>query len=336
MSPLRGYTCPPWVPTKGTQNTIDHCLGKCPHPCVAPPLLAAIYEAERRNHHQGAYISASMLAGGGCRRQTYYERYNDFFEIPRRRFWPFRGTLIHRIVEDAQGAVEQYGWMQEIRMTVPLTYPDDPAPIFDADDNVVGFDDTQPLVITMGGTCDMYNPYQRLLMDCKSMADAKADMFIRQTKGLDEYWIQQLNIYRWLISKTELTKEHKKEFKRLGLPALKGKFFPAPEELVIQAVGMMDIPRTGMPYMTKAKGWGKGVEKHTIPAIPVQPLEEIEAFVKQEAYKWYRHLILKELPEPVPKSERWKCMNCPFNAEILPGGRCLPNAAEGEPNEKEG
>lgn len=342
--PLKGYTCPPGVPTAGQRNPVSHCLGSCPHPCVSPPLLAAIYQAEQRNHHKGAYLSASMLAGGGCRRQTVYERFEDFYEVPRRRYWPFRGTMAHRIVEDAAGLVEPYGWMQELRMSVPLHFPDLPAPIFDENDDFTGtFNDAEHLVIDLGGTTDAYklgltgltpirfiDPTTTRLDDYKTMADAKADMVIRGTKGgsfnknVEDYWVWQTNIYSWLIANTPIDRKWRAKLRKAGIRVPRGMtHFPRPTEIHIQGIGMMEIPLTGMPYMPQ-----RARESYEIEAIPVLPMEEVEQFIRENAMLWYKYLVLREeMPPVLPKSEGWKCKNCPFNGDVIEGERCHPSEA---------
>ena len=135
--PLVGYICPSGVPTAGERHDVSFCVGECPHPCVAPPLLLAMYQAEHTNYHQGDYISASMLSGGGCNRKTYFERFEPFYELAGKRYWPFRGTIAHRIIEDATEA-DEYGWIQEIRCEVELVFPGEPDPIFDKDNNFTG------------------------------------------------------------------------------------------------------------------------------------------------------------------------------------------------------
>jgi len=323
--PLKGYTCPPGMPTAGNRNDVEWCLAKCPHPCVAPPLLAAMYEAEVSNHHTGAYISASMLAGNNCGRQTVFERTYDFYEHPTRRYWPFRGTHCHTIIEGAAPRIAKYGWLQEMRMQVPLVYADEPAPIFDDQGGFTGkFDENAPLTITLGGTLDAYNPKEPPypLWDMKSTADAKAEMLIKGQKGgtysknLEDRWVIQTNVYRWMVSKTEIPSAIKRRLK------LKGKYFPAPEFLGIQALGMMAIPRTGIPYLFKK---GRQEELYHIDDVPVLPLEEIETLVRREALKWYRWLVLGEMPPVVEEERAWMCKSCPFNGELIPGERCFPN-----------
>jgi hypothetical protein len=93
-------------------------------------MLASMWANDHNNIHQGDYISASMLSGGDCARKVQLERYEPFWEIPGRRYWGFRGTLVHRMFEDAAGLIEKYGWMLEFRMQVDLPY-DLPAPVFE-------------------------------------------------------------------------------------------------------------------------------------------------------------------------------------------------------------
>lgn len=323
---LKGYVCPPESPTAGNRNDATHCLSGCPHPCVSPPLLAAIWSAEQRNHHQGAYISASMLSGGGCRRQVFYERFFDFYESPRRRWWPFRGSMAHRIVEDAGGVVEPYGWLQELRMAVPLEFPDERAPIYDAEGNLTGqFSDTEHLVVTLGGTTDAYNPFLKAIHDYKTMADMKVAGFIKGQMGgkysphFGDSWVIQLNIYRWLIAHTPITRKWKNKFKKHGLTPPAGKFFPAPEELKIQGIGMMEIPQTGNRYTPMRSG-----ESFEIDPIPVLPLDEIEQIIRAGALQWYDALVLGHIPPVAPKKDQWMCKSCPFNGELIEGERCFP------------
>lgn len=134
--PLQGFRCPPGSETPGQRNALDFCLGACAAPCVAPPLLAAIYKADVGNYHRDDYISASMLTGSGCERQTFFERYEPFYEEPKRRYWAFRGTHAHSIIEGAQDMVERHGFAQEIRMATTLQYPEHAAPCFETIEHV--------------------------------------------------------------------------------------------------------------------------------------------------------------------------------------------------------
>lgn len=317
--PLVGFTCPPWVETGGRQNTLDVCLRDCANPCVSPLLLNAMWNAEHSNHHKGAYISASMLGATGCMRQVFLERTHDFYEVPVRRWWPFRGTIIHSIIEEAGvGEMLQYGWLQELRMAVPIHYEDMPAPELDENGIWTGNFLDEPLVITLGGTTDGYNFLRRWLHDFKSMADVKVEMFAKAQKG-DEKWIRQLNVYRWLIKRTPTPPEVLELFP--DMPA----YLPEPEQLVVQGIGMMAIPRTGQRFgMKLKKGSYASYQEVDIEPLPLMPEDELETFIRAEVLSWYRALLLNQVPPVVPKSESWLCKNCQFNGELIRGGMCHP------------
>lgn len=320
--PCIGYVCPPGAPTAGERHEVTHCLSLCKNPCASPPLIAAIHHANAINHHKGAYISASMIAGGNCLRRIVWERYDTqgYFQPLRNVYWAFRGTMAHQVIEDRGGLTDGFGWMREIRMSVPLVFPDHPAPVFDDEGEWTGdYDTTQPLAVTLGGTCDAYNPYRRMLHDFKTMADMK----VAKVLGGDqqESWVTQLNVYRWLISQTRVSPEQRKAFAELGLPPLPGEFFPAPSELAIQAIGMMELPLTGTTYAVKTRG---RQVTHELPHIPVWDLELTEAGIRATALTLYRALV-QRIPQPVVAKElAWLCGSCPFNGETNPGERCHP------------
>lgn len=313
--PLKGYVCPPGGEEPGRQNALEYCLTACQRPCVTPPLLAAMWKADTTNYHQGDYISASMLSGSGCSRQVMFERFEDFYEQPTRRYWAFRGTHAHSIVEGAADLIAPYGWLQEIRMSTTLSY-EMAAPVFDEHGNWTGdFDSTKDLEIVVRGTCDAYDPVNRVLVDCKSFADAKAQMFVTGSmkgsfsKNLQDSWVAQLNIYRYLISRTPITPAVKRSFKKHGLPALRGRTFPAPEKLYIQGVAMMSHPVSGSTAAVKSRGQ---TTLYDIDHVPVWSLEETEDYIRPRALEWYKSLKLKQLPPVVTPDKDWLCKSCCF------------------------
>jgi hypothetical protein len=326
--PLIGYTCPPAGVEPGRTNAVEHCLTECVQPCTTPPLLAAMYKADVENYHQGDYISASMMAGSGCARQVMFERFKDFHEVPTRRYWAFRGTHAHAIVEGAQDLIAQYGWLQEIRMATELTY-DLPQPVFENGVWTGDFDSTQDLIIKVRGTCDAYNPLRGPdLVDCKSMADKKVDMMIKgstpgtYSKNLQDSWVAQLNIYRYLISKTPVPAEVHAAYASFGLPALTDPLFPAPERLFIQGIAMMSHPVSGSRLAHKQYG------KYTIydiDHVPVWSLQDIEDFIRPQALMWYKALNMKQTPPVVPKDKDWLCRSCAFE-----GKDCFPADERGQ------
>lgn len=328
---LRGYVCPRDTPTNewqapGQRNTIEHCLGKCRNPCVSPVLLAKMWDTERRNHHTGTYISSSMLASEGCARQVWFERQPDVevYETPRRRYWPFRGTIIHGLIEGAAPVVLPYGWLQELRLSVDLVYPDQPAPIFDANGVFTGaFDTTKPLTITVGGTTDAVNPYIRELHDHKSTGDLKLQRYLSGKQGgtfcrsVPDTFVWQTNIYGWLLSKTEISEDIRRQLREAGCRDIRQRTFPSPRRIRIQLLTMMEIPITGTAYTPLRTDISYDMEE-----VPVLPHWKVEAFVREHAYNWYRWLVLGEKPPIQPK--KWQCDNCPFNAHIHSEGLCYP------------
>jgi len=294
--PLKGFVCPSTVPTAGSRNSVDHCMRGCPHPCIAPPLIRAIYDADAGNYHKGTYISASMLTGGSCARQVWFERTVDFFEEPKRRYWAFRGTHAHSIIERSAKPLKKLGWLQELRVKAELEYEDG-------------------LKVVVAGAIDAYNPSAPPfpLWDFKSMADSKAEKMItgakwpsdpepRWSKNVDDKWVLQLNIYRWLV-------------------AMNG--YPVPEFLGIQGIAMLQVPRTGSEYMLKLPR--RDAERYQIDDVPLLPLPEVETFVREEARKWHGWLVEGLKPPVVGKRLDWLCKSCAFNGDIIPGERCRPS-----------
>lgn len=326
---LRGFVCPPGTPTVGTRNEIDWCVGKvvdgvwqgCPHPCVSPPLLAKMYDLEQMNHHKGAYISASMLTGGSCPRQTWFERRHGFYEHPLKRLYSFRGTIIHALIEDGPSFLTDAGWLQEIRMSVELEY-DEPMPVLDEEGNWTGaFYKRKKLKITLGGTTDAYNPPQLKLDDFKSMADSKAQRYALKGEVEDKHEIQ-LNIYRWLIANTRINNELRVRLATVGYDPGDQEFLPAPEHLGIQGISMMQLPysgTTGEMKVPRAKGFGSEIKDYSIATVRTWPLDEIEGYIRPRAYQWYRWLVLGEKPPVVAKDDAWLCRGCAFNGDL-----CFP------------
>jgi hypothetical protein len=284
-------------------------------------LLAAVYDANQTNYHTGAYISASMLAGRACRRKVQWERFTPYYETIKRLWWPFRGTVIHALLEKRQETLLQYGWLQELKLSTQLTFPERPAPIFDTKTGAFTgrYDNAQPLRVTINGTTDLYNPLMLVVGDMKSMACEKADHFMQGE--LESSWERQLNTYRWLIARTRIPDAVRTMWDAAGLPPLPPKYFPAPEQLYIQGISMLELPQSGAAYHRR-----KDPTLYQIPEIPVWSLEDTSRWVRSVALAWYDALVLR-LPQPVlPHSEAWQCKNCCFNGELIAGERCHPTA----------
>ncbi len=317
--PLTGFVCPPGAEEPGRRNEVAFCVQGCATPCVLPPLIAAIHAAERQNYHQGAYISASMLASGGCPRQTWLERRVEFYDTIRRRFWAFRGGIVHAMVEGAPQHWFDGRWVQELSMHTHLDFPDEPAPLFDDEGRFTGeFDPTQPLRLRLNGTCDAYDVANRTLWDAKTTGDFKLDQFIAGKdfgdgyhRHIDPVHIMQMQVYAYLLARTVMSDEIADT---LGFT--RGSLFPKPDAVVIQKIGMMDIARSGSRHATKK--WGK-TTLHDIEHCPVYDDETIDAWIRPRALQWYRWLVLGEKPPVVSEDGAWICNFCQFkDVECIP------------------
>ncbi len=309
---LRGFRCPKGAPTHGECHDVEYCVGTCPHPCAAPSLLAAIWESSRTNHHTGDYISATMLTGkANCARRTVLERTTDFYLEPRDRYWSFRGTHAHSIIEGAFDVVAPFGWLQELRLGAELTYDDG-------------------TVVRIGGTTDAYHPVRKEMYDFKSMADTKVLSVIKgvppnkwakpgtYSKNLDDGWVWQLNIYRWLLSKTVVPTAIRKALKKQGV-VIESETYPVPDRVYIQAIAMMELPLTGREYWPQ-----RATDGFQIDEVPLFDLDAVEAAIRPEALRWHRYLVEGEYPPVVDDDDQWLCKSCAFNGERYAGGPCRP------------
>lgn len=330
-----GYVCPPGTPTNeyqrpGQRNELAYCGSTCPNPCVSPPLLAAMWKSEQGNHHKGTYLSATSLANvESCARQTWFERQPglDVYEHARRRFWPFRGTIVHALIEGADDVAAPWGWVQEIRLSVPLVYPELAAPVFDEDGHWTGdVDSLRPLTIQLGGTIDAYNPFRRWLHDFKTLSDDKLPKFLAGELGSDESthikasWVWQVNLYAWMLAQTRIQPEHRARFAQHGL-ILDGEFFPKPERLQMQLISMMEpiLTATGRKYQKL-----RDPVEYAVDDVPLLPAAKVEAFAKDRALLWFKWLTLGQKPPVVASKQDWMCRSCPFNGELHEGEPCLP------------
>lgn len=328
--PLAGWVCPAGTPTAGQRNEgYEHCVSAtgCRHKCVSPPLLISMWNAEHANHHKGSYLSASSLSSFGCARQTYFERIYDFYETPRRRFWPFRGTVIHGLVEHGGAEAAKHGWMQELRMSVPIHYRDLPAPTFDEHGVWTGdFDSNEHLVITLGGTTDGYNMLTRELHDFKTLSDLKVQSFLNGKDGgqwsrtIKDAWVWQTNIYAWLVSRTPVEAVRDK-LEAAGLAVPTTQYLPKPDTIRMQLISMMEIPLTGTTYVPLRSN-----DTYDVDGVPVLPDHEVEEFIRARALDWFRWLVLRVKPPVVEKKLDWMCKTCTFNGEAIFGERCMPNS----------
>lgn len=299
--------------------------GGCAKKCIAPPLLASMWNAEHSNHHVGSYLSASTLAGSSCERQVYLERFFDFWETPRRRYWPHRGTVIHALIERTDARMAHHGWLQELRMHVRLEYRDLPAPLFDDDGKWTGdFHSTNHLCIDVGGTTDGYNYIDESLVDFKSLSDMKLPGFFAGKDGgeyspmIKDAHVLQTNIYAWMIGKTRVSSAAA-WFEKHAITPPSHEFFVKPKRAQIQQISMMELPLSGTTYVPQR---GSPV---ALAEVPMLDDAVVEAFVREKALNWHRYLVLGQQPPVVDEDRAWMCKHCQFNGELLEGERCFPS-----------
>jgi hypothetical protein len=142
------------------------------------------------------------------------------------------------------------------------------------------------------------------------------------SKNLQDSWVAQLNIYRYLISKTEVPDWVHEQYEEHGLPKIKTKRFPAPTKLYIQGIAMMSHPVSGGRVAHKERG---KVTLYDLDHVPVWSLQDIEDFIRPKALEWYRALNMKLVPPVVPKDKAWLCRSCAFE-----GKQCFPEQERAE------
>jgi hypothetical protein len=192
--------------------------------------------------------------------------------------------------------------------------------VFDAEGNWTGdFNADEPLVVTLNGTTDLYNPWTGEIYDAKTMACAAAAKFIRGE--MKPAWEVQTNIYAWLASRTVLPPDFHAYCDEHGLPRLPGPTFPYPTHVRIQGISMMELPQTGRAYKPL-----RDSRIRDIPDLQLWPADDVETFVRARALEWFKVLVLGERAPVVSKKNAWLCAKCSFNGERIPGERCFPSA----------
>lgn len=115
-------------------------------------------------------ISVTMISG--CHRAIFIERHFDFYVMPRRRYWAFRGQIAHKIMEESrlhEDAVVEKRFEKEWQG------------------------------IPVSGTPDVIIPSQKVLKDYKT-AKAVPSYLNKDGQILAyEHHRTQLNLYRWLV-----------------------------------------------------------------------------------------------------------------------------------------
>jgi hypothetical protein len=135
---------------------------------------------------------------------------------------------------------------------------------------------------------------------------------------LDDGWVMQLNIYRWLMARTVIPDEVRSGLRRWGVE-VDSETYPVPEKVYIQAIAMQELPRTGMEYWPQ-----RSKDGYQIDDVPLFPMDEIEDRIRPYAREWHRYLVEGAYPPVVPEEDKWLCNFCAFNGERYEGAPCFP------------
>ena len=346
MTPLTAWACPEDKPTFGEFHEPRYCITECSHKCASPFLIAALTRSVRTNHHHGKYISATALSG--CKRKLYLERKLDYADYMKNAFYPYRGTVMHQVVEDSSQLefegikLGQLGYISEWRMLIGFCFQHGG---FDLPESVSPYDEstwTEALchkcissrvarkkrhVILLGGTLDGLEPVWRdfdestgtlpcILWDLKTMQEYAVSFFIKgddknthHPHVKDEHFYQA-QVYKYLAERSTPPEElRERGVRRLKLV-----------ESNIQAFSMGHFPRTGSTYRWKDH-WRHPEKSWDIPSVHFMEDTWIEDYIKTEAWPIYTSLILNETRPPICKPESnktdkhsWLCNYCAFDS----------------------
>lgn len=165
--PLVGFKCPTTVPSAGEEHNFDHCVNKCQHQCFPRAVLATIIDQHSTNPHTGGMLSATTVQG--CPRKVHYTRLHDYYAEPQHFYYSMRGTIIHGILDrEFPDSTSEARLYKEIGGYV------------------------------LSGQIDHFRLDTLVLEDYKTMADK--GIFSLLQYGLNEKYIWQLNVYRWLMN----------------------------------------------------------------------------------------------------------------------------------------
>lgn len=275
---LKGFRCPAWGEEPGRDNKISYCVRKCTRPCVAPHILAAMLNEEKKNPHKGKMISVTMLTGG-CKRQTTLERAIDFYVEPDRKLPTFRGTLIHSIVDKSKTKeIIKAGWLIEHHMELPVK--------------------TKSGEWTLSGTADSIDRTNRILYDIKTLQEYAVEKLIKGTNAgtwsnhIPDQYVKQLNLYRYLGAKTD----------SFEVDTLK---------LQLIAFGKMILTGTTIEHRVRVGRYYE-TQEFTIPDIPILEDSLVESWIHKEGDEWYNILFNNEVAPVCSEDWSWLCKSCVF------------------------
>lgn len=293
---------------------------------MSPFLLAAIINANRRNHHKGRYVSATALSG--CVRKLKLERTVDYAEEPGKLFYSFRGTVTHVVVENAAEiklfdgkSLVDLGFMSEWRMAIGFCFkhggfplpPDVDKHNQDTWDNVRCPYGKRCDCIVLGGTLDGLEP----LWDLFDEETGVLPMVLHDLKTAQEYAVTKI------ITGDPDAKMHAKvngikvgHFKdeyvwQAQVYKYLGERDTPPEELARKGVKRIQIVESRLQYFAMGNwpyaGSTYKFRKHykhdwthwEIPTIKFLEDKAIEAYIKERAWPIYQSLVLDKERGPI-------------------------------------
>lgn len=301
--PLRGFKCPSYVPTAGTQNTFEWCVNSCPHQCQPDFVLKKIAELEGGNEHVGDMLSPTALSG--CVRRLILSRREDYWTEPAKLFDVTRGGLVHGFLDNCgiPGVIQE----RRIYKTV-TTGPDSPW--------------------TISGRVDYYDPAKKRISDIKTMSDK--GLYVVYNQGAKPEHIWQLNLYRWLMWGGHLDTPDGPQI-----------FWPV-DTLQLHFFLMNRVLSTGTSFVDSLVGWkkdksdvnygkpykletkredvGRGPRgqtywdvSFTIPPVPIYTHEKVEKYLVEQGPPRVR-AFRDPNSEPAGviglKDEEWQCRFC--------------------------
>ncbi len=272
---LVGFTCPDVNgESPGRKNKPSYCIRHCKAPCVAPHVLASMLEEESTNPHKGKIISVTQLVGG-CKRKTFLERTLDYYVTPDSKLPTFRGTMIHRVVEQAAKStrMRRAKWLIEEHLELPCK--------------------TKSGEWLLSGTLDSYDPLRYTVFDIKTLQDYAIERMLKGqepgtwSKHISDSYVKQLNLYGYMLRKIRKVKV---------------------KHLRLQIIGFGRLILTG----TRVEyGW-KDKRVYDLPDIPILTDAEIESWIEKEGDLWYNILFMGAAAPVYDDGFEWLCKKCIF------------------------
>jgi hypothetical protein len=326
--PMTHFKCPDSAPSAGEAHTFEHCISECQHRCLSPYLIAAVASSNQRNHHRGKYVSATSLTG--CVRKLRLERTVDYALEPKLALYPYRGTVMHTVVEDAttwagfgDKTLTDLGFLSEWNMKVGFCFDHGGFPLPDGVDATdqetwaqvecpACYEANVPLDkqdwFVLGGTLDGAEPLWNGRDDGVPPFDPETGvlyMVLHDLKTMKDYAIG-----KFVMGDSEATLHtHAKDdyFVQAQIYRYLAEASIPPESLRkkgvkqikfvearLQAFAMGEFPYMGSQY-TYRSGFGKNakIATYDIPVMTFQPKPWVEDFIRERGRPIYESLVME-------------------------------------------